>query len=52
MQPRGNRWNGSRRGFSLLLLAWLAVCLAMGVLELCEWARIVSIKQAFGIVAE
>lgn len=30
-------------GFSLLLLAGAAACLAMGVLELHEWARIVSI---------
>ena len=34
---------GAAGGFSLLLLAGIAVCLAMGVLELCEWARIVSI---------
>jgi hypothetical protein len=34
---------GVAGGFSLLLLAGIAVCLAMGVLELCEWARIVSI---------
>jgi hypothetical protein len=41
------RWQslelGVAGGFSLLLLAGIAVCLAMGVLELCEWARIVSI---------
>lgn len=34
---------GAVGGFSLLLLAGIAVFLAMGVLELCEWARIVSI---------
>jgi hypothetical protein len=34
---------GAAGGFSLLVLAGIAGCLAIGVLELCEWARIVSI---------
>jgi hypothetical protein len=34
---------GVAGGFSLLVLAGIAVCLAVGVLKLCEWARIVSI---------
>jgi hypothetical protein len=34
---------GVAGGFSLLLLAAAAACLAIGVLELREWARIVSI---------
>ena len=36
---------GVAGGFSLLVLAGIAVCLAMGVLELCEWARILSIAS-------
>ena len=32
-------------GFSLLVLAGVAVCLALGVLKLREWARIVSIAS-------
>ena len=37
-------------GFSLLVLAGVAVCLTIGVLELREWARIVSIASiALGI---
>ncbi len=32
-------------GFSLLVLSGVAVCLAIGVLELREWARIVSIAS-------
>jgi hypothetical protein len=32
-------------GFSLLVLAGVAVCLAIGVLKLREWARIVSIAS-------
>lgn len=34
---------GVAGGFSLLVLAGIAVCLALGVLDLREWARIVSI---------
>lgn len=34
---------GAAGGFSLLVLASLAACLAMGVLDLSEWARIASI---------
>ncbi len=34
---------GVAGGLSLLVLAGIAVCLAMGVLELHEWARMVSI---------
>jgi hypothetical protein len=34
---------GATGGLSLLVLAGIVGCLAMGVLELCEWARIVSI---------
>lgn len=34
---------GVAGGFSLLVLAGVAVCLAIGVLDLREWARIVSI---------
>jgi hypothetical protein len=36
---------GVAGGFSLLVLAGVAVCLAIGVLELCEWARVVSIAS-------
>jgi hypothetical protein len=37
-------------GFSLLVLAGVAVCLTIGVLELREWARMVSIASiALGI---
>lgn len=32
-------------GFSLLVLAGVAVCLAIGVLRLREWARVVSIAS-------
>jgi hypothetical protein len=32
-------------GFSLIILAGGAACLAIGVLELCEWARIGSIAS-------
>jgi hypothetical protein len=32
-------------GFSLLVLSGVAVCLAIGVLDLREWARIVSIAS-------
>ena len=35
---------GVAGGFSLLVLAGVAGCLALGVLQLCEWARIVSIS--------
>jgi len=35
---------GLAGGFSLLVLAGVAGCLALGVLQLCEWARIVSIS--------
>jgi hypothetical protein len=31
-------------GFSLLVLAGVAACLALGVLQLCEWARIPAIS--------
>jgi hypothetical protein len=34
---------GTAGGFLLLVLAGIAVCLAIGVLKLREWARIVSI---------
>ena len=41
---------GIAGGFSLLVLAGVAVCLTIGVLELREWARIVSIASiALGI---
>jgi len=41
---------GVAGGFSLLVLAGIAVCLAMGVLKLCGWARIVSIvSTAIGV---
>jgi len=41
---------GMAGGFSLLVLAGVAVCLTIGVLELREWARIVSIASiALGI---
>lgn len=41
---------GVAGGFSLLVLAGVAVCLAIGVLQLSEWARIVSIASiAVGI---
>jgi hypothetical protein len=36
---------GVAGGFSLLVLAGIAVCLALGVLELREWAREVSIAS-------
>jgi hypothetical protein len=36
---------GIAGGLSLLVLAGAAACLAMGVLELCEWARIASIAS-------
>jgi hypothetical protein len=36
---------GVAGGFSLLILAGSAACLAIGVLKLCEWARIVSIAS-------
>ena len=36
---------GVAGGFSLLVLASLGACLAIGVLELQEWARIVSIAS-------
>ena len=36
---------GVAGGFSLLVLAGVAVCLAIGVLKLREWARIVSIAS-------
>jgi|SRR5580693_466561 len=36
---------GVAGGFSLLVLASVAACLAIGVLKLCEWARIVSIAS-------
>ena|SRR5271157_37363 len=36
---------GVAGGFALLVLAGLAVCLAIGVLKLREWARIVSIAS-------
>ncbi len=36
---------GVAGGFSLLVLAGVAACLAIGVLELREWARIVSIAS-------
>ena len=36
---------GVAGGFSLLVLAGIAVCLALGVLELREWARVVSIAS-------
>jgi hypothetical protein len=36
---------GVAGGFSLLVLAGAAACLAMGVLELHEWARIASIAS-------
>jgi hypothetical protein len=42
---------GVAGGFSLLVLAGVAACLAIGVLELHEWARIVSIASiGVGIV--
>jgi hypothetical protein len=34
---------GIAGGFSLLVLAGVAVCLAIGVLQLREWARVVSV---------
>lgn len=34
---------GMAGGFSLLVLAGVAGCLALGVLQLCEWARILAI---------
>jgi hypothetical protein len=34
---------GVAGGFSLLVLAGVASCLALGVLRLCEWARILAI---------
>jgi hypothetical protein len=39
---------GVAGGFSPLVLAGAAACLAMGVLELHEWARIVSIAAGIG----
>lgn len=36
---------GVAGGFSLLILAGVAACLALGVLELREWARIVSMTS-------
>src|SRR5450631_1164642 len=36
---------GVSGGFSLLILAGLAGCLAIGVLKLREWARVVSIAS-------
>jgi hypothetical protein len=36
---------GLAGGFSLLVLGGVAACLAMGVLELREWARVVSITS-------
>jgi hypothetical protein len=36
---------GVAGGFSLLVLAGVAACLAIGVLELREWARIVSVAS-------
>jgi hypothetical protein len=36
---------GVAGGFSLLVLAGIAACLAIGVLELCEWARILCIAS-------
>jgi hypothetical protein len=42
---------GAAGGFSLLVLAGVAGCLALGVLKLREWARILSIACiAIGIV--
>jgi len=35
---------GMAGGFSLLVLAGVAGCLALGVLQLCEWARILAIS--------
>jgi hypothetical protein len=35
---------GVAGGFSLLVLAGVAGCLALGVLQLCEWARILAIS--------
>jgi hypothetical protein len=37
---------GVAGGFSMLVLAGVAVCLAIGVLKLREWARIVSIASS------
>jgi len=39
---------GMAGGFSLLVLAGVAVCLTIGVLELREWARIASIALGIG----
>lgn len=36
---------GVAGGFSLLVLAGIAACLAIGVLELCEWARVLCIAS-------
>jgi hypothetical protein len=36
---------GVAGGFSLLVLAGVAACLAIGVLDLREWARIISIAS-------
>jgi hypothetical protein len=36
---------GVAGGFSLLVLAGTSACLAIGVLKLCEWARIVTIAS-------
>jgi hypothetical protein len=36
---------GVTGGFSLLILGCVAVCIAMGVLELRKWARVVSITS-------
>jgi hypothetical protein len=42
---------GVAGGFSLLVLAGVAGCLALGVLQLCEWARILAISCiAIGIL--
>jgi hypothetical protein len=35
---------GVAGGFSLVVLAGVAGCLALGVLQLCEWARILAIS--------
>jgi hypothetical protein len=39
---------GAAGGYSLLVLSGVAVCVAIGVLKLREWARVVSIA-AFGV---
>ena len=42
---------GAAGGFSLLVLAGIAISLAIGVLKLREWARIVSIASIGGGIA-